>query len=506
MGDSEVEVDANLVLAKKIKLRTIGGAIVAADLQVFECDDPYVLILMLVTESGDEVRMDIFKKDLSKEMRLWLEGKYIRNPAVLVASRIEESMMKFVKFARTPKQEDLIMWILSRTEFYPTRRNTQTQERIPAQIIFGGRPLSEEETTNFQTRLSEMKQTLIKNQYPKTSILAAGRASQDDSHYRLPSEHPENDDDLEELYSAERRNSRSNNNLQSKSLSLEAHDKSIFRDPTNDDMGMFALSKKLLGRSQTMQSMERTKTKTRSDSTQVVNTQEFTNDHWRLYNEILRTRKDIKENLNERRKLIEIAKTRQVQKTTKLQKIKETIKLDQSGNKFVKNATYELSTLKQIESNIEEDLKQQKIRISRSTQKVMWTMAPNGYQNLRGKTQKGAMIGLGPLPPNATSDLKDPDLDITMRRFYWDSAGRRHSKTSGIVDEHQDETSSLLEQAMNAIRRLSQNISAYRLDLKEVFERFDTSGDGFLTAEEMAEAFLAMGVKLDIPTMQAIFE
>jgi hypothetical protein len=34
------------------------------------------------------------------------------------------------------------------------------------------------------------------------------------------------------------------------------------------------------------------------------------------------------------------------------------------------------------------------------------------------------------------------------------------------------------------------NANAYKLDLKEVFQQFDTSGDGFLCKTEMLQAFI----------------
>lgn len=64
---------------------------------------------------------------------------------------------------------------------------------------------------------------------------------------------------------------------------------------------------------------------------------------------------------------------------------------------------------------------------------------------------------------------------------------------------------SLVEKAFEAIRRVSSNASAYKLDLKNVFQQFDTSGDGRLSINEMADAFLALGVKLDIDTMTALW-
>ncbi|KAJ1436424.1 hypothetical protein B484DRAFT_325155 [Ochromonadaceae sp. CCMP2298] len=59
---------------------------------------------------------------------------------------------------------------------------------------------------------------------------------------------------------------------------------------------------------------------------------------------------------------------------------------------------------------------------------------------------------------------------------------------------------------MEAIRRAAANINAFKLDLRVVFEEFDTSGDGFLSPMEMAEAFLSMGVQLDVEATDAIFK
>lgn len=513
--DDEMEIDAALVLAKKIKLRTIHGIIIGTDLRVYECEDPYVLIFLFITELSDEFRLDIFKEDLSKELKYWLEGKYLRNPAVLVPTRIEESIMKFIKFAKTPKQEDLIMWILSRCEFYPSQSlGGGTNLRSPPSIVFGGKFLEDNNNHNEnEQKLETIKQTILQNRYPKTSAIAAAKASKDDSHYILPSTHSlmfEGEDATDQHQSRSLQRSRSSGGrslstgrgIKTTTFDLKQHNKEIFQ--TNDDLGMFQLTKSLLGKSQTIQSMHKSQLKNRTGATSTINKQNFTNDHWRLYNEIQRTRQDIKSNLNDRRKLIEIAKTRQLQKTTKFHTIKKDIKNQKGANEFIENATNELSILKQIQTNIQDDLKQQKIKITRGTQRVIWTMAPNGYVNLRGKAQRGPVIGPGPLPPNATTDLKDPTLEMTCKKYYWDTAGRRHLRKHGIDYDTVEE--SLLEQAMNAIRKLSQNISSYKLNLKDVFERFDTSGDGFLSAQEMAEAFLAMGVKLDIPTMQAIFE
>jgi Ca2+-binding EF-hand superfamily protein len=52
-------------------------------------------------------------------------------------------------------------------------------------------------------------------------------------------------------------------------------------------------------------------------------------------------------------------------------------------------------------------------------------------------------------------------------------------------EEGESGDGSLVDQAMEVIRRTAANASAYKLDLQKVFQEFDTSGDGFLSCQEM---------------------
>ena len=61
-------------------------------------------------------------------------------------------------------------------------------------------------------------------------------------------------------------------------------------------------------------------------------------------------------------------------------------------------------------------------------------------------------------------------------------------------------------QAMECIRKAAANAAAYKLDLRAVFDQFDTSGDGFISKQEMADAFLHMGVHLDLETADILFK
>ena len=64
-----------------------------------------------------------------------------------------------------------------------------------------------------------------------------------------------------------------------------------------------------------------------------------------------------------------------------------------------------------------------------------------------------------------------------------DECGRRHSRPPG--GENQEDPRSLVDLAIDVIRRSAVNISAYKMDLRQAFLDFDTSGDGFLSCEEM---------------------
>lgn len=208
--------------------------------------------------------------------------------------------------------------------------------------------------------------------------------------------------------------------------------------------------------------------------------------------------------MDERRRMIEVAKARQLQAADRYRQIRENLRNQQGAGKFVTTATNELLSLQKIQVDIMEDIKKQRNRAQRSTERVRWTMAPIGFSNRRGSSQKGPVIGPGPLHPNATSSLRDPRINQTLRKYYWDSTGRRHLRDSN--DDDDNGGVSLIEKAMEAIRRVAANISAFKLDLKKVFEQFDTSGDGFLSQVEMTEAFLNMGVPLDIDASNAIFK
>jgi hypothetical protein len=262
------------------------------------------------------------------------------------------------------------------------------------------------------------------------------------------------------------------------------------------------MTRKLLGKSATLEMLKKSRVKGRTGARQSLSTSTWSSNQLQLVAEVEKARKNIELAMDERRRMIEVAKARQLQASERFRKIRATLGEGAGESKFEATATHELLALQKMEADIWEDIKRQRNRAHRTAQKVSWTMAPSGFLNRRGKSQRGPVLGPGPLHPNATSSLRDPRVESTVRRFYWDSAGRRHARDG--VDDSGNE--SLVEIAMEAIRRAAANIAAFKLDLKAVFEEFDTSGDGFLSPPEMAQAFLSMGVQLDIESMSAIFK
>ena len=64
---------------------------------------------------------------------------------------------------------------------------------------------------------------------------------------------------------------------------------------------------------------------------------------------------------------------------------------------------------------------------------------------------------------------------------------------------------SSVEYALETIRKVAENKSN-KLNLKKLFQQFDHSGDGFLTLSEMAEAFLHLGVHLNVEELTTVFK
>lgn len=116
LDSDEVEVETSQILKRKrLRLRTVGRSVLPIELNVFESESPYVMIFIICISGTRSIRMDVQQDDLARELGLWLEGVTLENPALVTSPRVESVMQQFIKYGKTPAQEDLILWILSRS-------------------------------------------------------------------------------------------------------------------------------------------------------------------------------------------------------------------------------------------------------------------------------------------------------------------------------------------------------------------------------------------------------
>ena len=497
----EVEVEAVQVLHKRLKLRTVQGSIFPAWVDVYECESPYVLIFKVSTDHEHALRMDVHKDDLAAELRQWLEGKAVRNAAVFPPKRIDEVMSKFVKFGKAPLQEDLLVWILSRSEL---------QWAPEAVLSFGGlqalsaspSDLGPTTGTNGHAEL-DMSHTR-ENPFGKTAEAAAKSSAHADEAYRIANAYSDQDD-LDAAMAvrphllgggSDPAQAGNNRAAFSHSVSLKkAHMRSTDPSP-------HAMTRQLIGQSAALSRLKVHNVRGREGAREVVAVTDFTPYHWKLASEIEGARHEVAAAMDLRRRQIEIGRSRKQSAEARYGAIRQTLGKAKSGGGWLKSAEQELLNLRKVKADIEDDVLRQKTRAHREAQKVRWTIAPSGFADLRGKSQRGVVLGPGPIPSSAMGASKDPVVERTMKQYFWDSAGRRHVRKE---DADGDAAGSAVERAMEAIRKAATSTRTHELDLRGVFSDFDSSGNGSLSLEEMAAAFEALGVELDVASLMALF-
>lgn len=371
-----VEVDATLVLNKRLQLRSVVGDLFFAQVNVFECNHPYVLVFS-ITATNISVRMDVQKDDLAHELKAWLEGKKIFNPALFASPKLEEKITKFVKFGKPPSQEDLFTWILSRSEI---------RWGDEADISFGGFFTPEDD--NDLTHHTEQKFSST-NEF-KDTVKAAMK---NPSSSRFESSIFEHDEPT----------AKKSSNMTT--LKIEGKD--------DVDVSSFSLTKQLLGRSRALSELKQSRVKGRVDAktTNVLAIHDA--EQYRIGADIEKVRHEIEGMMEERRKTIEVAKIRQQQVAERYRKVKESLRESKETGSWKAQALEELISLQITKEEIIKDIKKQKTKSQKAQQLLTWTMAPPGFTNHRGKWQRGIQIGPGPLPPSAISTLRGEMLLVS---------------------------------------------------------------------------------------------
>lgn len=180
--------------------------------------------------------------------------------------------------------------------------------------------------------------------------------------------------------------------------------------------------------------------------------------------------------------------------------IREGNEAKRSNYNWARDASYEVTNLDRITATISEDIQRQKCQTERTTEHIRWTMAPNGFVNRRGRYTKGLVLGPGPLPADATTGLKNPRMEKTLQSYHWDEHGRRQLRRPEDVTPGSD-----IEKALCLLKKAATNSSLYKLNLKQVFQDMDISGDGFVSLSEMHNFLITIGLKMEDRLVDALF-
>jgi len=338
-------VEAVQVLHRKLKFRTVQGSIFPGLLDVYESETPYVLICKVTTDHEHSQRMDVHKEDLASELRQWLEGKVVRNPVIFPPKRIDEAIQRFVKFGKPPLQEDLVMWILSRSEL---------QWAPDPAFVFGGIPNPKELGSMGMTEEGEhsLVDASVRNPFAKTADAAIKSATYSDEAHRAQRAYDEGDshlpsrkDLLNEPESSQYSPSqahhqqsgsrvKASSDFQSASISLK---KAVnLHQSSNRDDNPHQLARQLIGTSAALAQLKVRSVKGREGAKEVLAVTNFTPYHWKLASEIEKARKEVDEVMDARRKEIQIARARKKATHDKYAHIRKEVDSETKGGSWFK--------------------------------------------------------------------------------------------------------------------------------------------------------------------------
>lgn len=397
---------------------------------VEESLDPYALTFLFVAKPNANslsdnsiiLKMVVTEADLSQEINCYLNGKRVAHSCYEISDKIENNMSIFMKTGKTPPQLDLMLWIIHRSEiqlYFETAQNSHNQynedgdevyddyggdDVLVGQISFGGFEVTEDDHADNDDN------TDYKND--NNSDFAGFEYNSDGSV----------DSDL-------RDNTNDGGDYKIKTMK-EYLDKNITQKKTLENTLKPTISATMFGKA----SIGIPAAQTHVD-----------NFITRGITEIDQTGKEIKAALAERTKITEIDKVRTKQKLQKFDKVRlanNTVNLGVTGTAgtpgirtdtglFVskdsdKKIINDILNNRKLTDLVELDTKKQRARHHRERQRLIWAKAPLAYPILRGKYQKGAFLGEGPLPSQVVHPFKF--TGSYNKDHYYDTTGHKHSK------------------------------------------------------------------------------
>jgi hypothetical protein len=122
--------------SKAMRLSTSEATSLPANVSAYELENPYTIVLSGTIKlemdsfskgemSTRNFRMNVTRDDIARELRRWLDGKEVEHACLGCNKQVESNMLKYIKFGNIPPKENLIMWILSRSEISKGYGETQ---------------------------------------------------------------------------------------------------------------------------------------------------------------------------------------------------------------------------------------------------------------------------------------------------------------------------------------------------------------------------------------------
>jgi len=239
---------------KKLQLISELSSQISAEVSAYEYDDPYKLRIeaLLLNKELTTVSLQLDREGISKGIKEWLAGISVDFPSLILPKRVEESIMRYIKFGTIPNQEDFIMWILSRSEIVQGKS---------LRLIFGGRA---DQGARESNDMGEKK--MSKNPFPKNV---------EASSYSKPSFG----------YSSVSHDSYDDTEIHGSLTDRKRGNKNVIPNGFDHGYDTYRFTKELLGTSIALNELKKnntTKVKGRKDAADVVSSIDWGSEHYGL--------------------------------------------------------------------------------------------------------------------------------------------------------------------------------------------------------------------------------
>lgn len=265
-----------IIFRRRIPVRDVDGQEREMLVQAVERDKPYQIALLFLTDD-DYIRVNITKDMLSNELRRWMDGEIVSAPLLIASQVLVDKMHDFIRLGRPPAPSSMVVWILSRCQMYPSRDGSLL-------VQFGDNSAAGADNSTHNSSRAD------------TSSSRRGRSDGSYAASRTRSASPEE-------HATERPHTTGE---LTRSRSREPH--SVMEDATHT----FELTEELLGKSQALADLKKAHLKNRSGAQTTVDKREWTPDLYRLTADIHRNREAVRQDMETRRRIIEVARIRQV--------------------------------------------------------------------------------------------------------------------------------------------------------------------------------------------------